>query len=118
MEITMDFRKICFIVLFAYCVFTSAPLVYSQGSDITISGVVKDQTGAVLTGASVTVTQSETGTTRTTQSEQNGRFIVPQVSPGVYRLQVDHSGFQRVVMDGIKLAVGDYRTVDLVMPVG
>ena len=53
----------------------------------TISGTVRDQSGAVLPGVTVTVTQQETGLTRTTVSNETGSYVLPNLPLGPYRLE-------------------------------
>jgi hypothetical protein len=61
------------------------PSAYAQIVGGTISGTVKDTTGAALSGATVTVRQIETGATRTLTTGSDGRFYAPSVPVGVLR---------------------------------
>src|ERR1051325_9997820 len=66
------------------------------GSTGAISGTVKDEKGAIVTGAQVEVVNSTTGLTeRTTTSDSNGNFGVTQLPPGTYKLVVTASGFSK-----------------------
>ncbi len=60
-----------------------------------VGGVVVDPNGAVIVGATVTVTNNQTGATRTTRSDQEGRWVVANALPGPTRVSVDSSGFNR-----------------------
>jgi len=53
----------------------------------TVSGTVRDQSGAVLPGVTITVTQQETGATRTTVSNETGSYVLPNLPLGPYRLE-------------------------------
>src|SRR5438045_3550465 len=112
----MTWNRFCIMLALVVTIQSSwlGPAAYGQVTDVTISGVVKDQTGAVLPGVSITVTETQTGSTRATLTEQNGCYQVLALSPGIYQIKADLSGFQRVVAEGVKLDVGDHRTVDLV----
>src|SRR5437870_5820906 len=90
----------------------------SQVAAGTITGVVKDTTGAVIPGASVTVTEEQTGTAVTVKSQHDGAFLVPNLNPADYRLAAEVAGFKRMVIDGLKVNVGSVLTQDLVMEVG
>jgi carboxypeptidase family protein len=70
-----------------------------------ISGTVRDQTGAVLPGAEVTATQTDTGVPRTTLSNETGSYVLPNLPVGPYRLEVGLPGFRTFVQSGIVLQV-------------
>src|SRR6267142_5715366 len=53
-----------------------------------ISGTVRDQSSAVLPGAEITATQTETGISRNTVSNETGSFILPNLALGPYRIEV------------------------------
>src|SRR5215831_5456426 len=72
----------------------------------TISGVVTDDSSAAIPGATVTVTNVNTGIARTTVSDQGGRYRVPALIPGEYEVQVELQGFQTAVRKGLTLNVG------------
>ena len=71
-----------------------------------ISGLVKDSTGAALAGATVNVRQTETGATRTLVTNSDGRFYAPSVPVGDYLVSVAHDGFETDRQSGITLAIG------------
>jgi hypothetical protein len=71
-----------------------------------ISGLVKDSTGASLAGATVTVRQIETGATRILTTNGDGRFYAPSVPVGDYLVSVAHDGFETGRQSGISLAIG------------
>src|SRR5436309_14589053 len=62
-----------------------------------IGGTVKDQTGAVLPGAEVTATQTDTGAKRTVLSDETGSYILPNLPICPYRLEVGLPGFRTYV---------------------
>jgi len=59
-----------------------------------MSGTVTDSSGAVVPGASVTVTSESTGATRTVESGSSGDFVLTALSPGQYSVKVEKAGFQ------------------------
>ena len=83
-----------------------------------ISGTVKDATGSAIPGAAVTVTQTDTGVTRTAQTDANGVYSLPSLPLGPYRLEVKKEGFSTYVQSGIVLQVDTAPTIDPVMKVG
>src|SRR5262245_54198913 len=68
----------------------------AQGPTATISGVVRDQTGAVLPGVSIQVINSETGTVRMTITDEAGRYRVPALDSGTYAVEGTLTGFRKV----------------------
>src|ERR1043165_8368640 len=87
-------------------------------STATISGSVKDMTGAVLPGVEVKVTQTETSVARTTVTNETGSYVLPNLPLGPYRLEAALPGFRTFVQTGITLQVGSSPTVDVVLQVG
>jgi hypothetical protein len=88
------------------------------GVTASISGTVKDSTGAVLVGASVTATNIATGVVQTVYSNSEGAYTLPALPPGRYDLEVRQKGFKAFKDKNIALNVNDVLTVDAVLPVG
>jgi len=93
-------------------------LVFAQGSTAALTGTVKDMSGAVLTGAAVTVKHTETGLTRTAQADANGSYSVQSLPVGEYVVTAEKMGFRKEVRSGINLAVAQQAVVDLTLQVG
>src|SRR5439155_1191611 len=89
-----------------------------QGATAQISGTVKDQSGAVLPGAEITATQTETGTVRMTLSDETGSYVLPNLPVGPYKLEVSLAGFRTFVQSGIVLQVNSSTVVNAVLNVG
>src|SRR5208282_6408236 len=83
-----------------------------------LSGRVTDQTGAVVSGASVTAENLDTGMTRSTLTDQAGRYELIALPIGQYDIRARKAGFAERVRTGISLVVGQDATVDLSLPVG
>src|SRR5690242_13030112 len=93
-------------------------VVIAQLNTGTISGLVRDSTGAVVPGASVTVKNVETGISRVLTADSQGRYQAPNLSVGSYEVQVTFSGFQTEVRSGIELAVGREAVVNFTLELG
>jgi len=106
------------IVLVATVVLLGVGSLHAQGATATISGNVLDPTGAAIAGASITVKNVGTSFTRMIVSDDQGRYIAPELPIGEYEVQGALAGFQTVVRRGITLTVGSQRVVDLTLPVG
>ena len=81
----------------------------------TIGGTVKDATGALLGGATVTVRQLETGATRTLTTDAAGRFHAPCVPVGNYEVTVTHDGFATLRRTGVSVVVGQSLQLEFVL---
>jgi hypothetical protein len=91
---------------------------FAQSNTGSISGNVQDQGGAVIRGATITVTNVGTNETRTTQSNDEGYYEVPSLATGDYKVVGSAAGFQESTVSDAHLAVGAKLRVDLKMPVG
>ena len=83
-----------------------------------ISGVVRDTTGAVLPGVGITATHTDSGLMRTTISNENGSYSLPSLPVGPYELTTELAGFKQQVRRGITLAVGQEAVLNLTLEVG
>jgi hypothetical protein len=95
-----------------------APSAFSQQITGSIRGTVTDPSGAVVDGATVSAKQSETGLTRTTASDHSGVYLLLDLPVGHYQLQVERSGFQTYLQQGITLDVNEAATISVSLKVG
>src|SRR3989442_6244168 len=93
-------------------------LSFAQTSTATILGVVKDTSGALVPGVSITVKHTESGLTRTVVSGERGGYNVLLLPVGAYEITTIMPGFKQVVRSGINLVVGQEAVVDLTLEVG
>jgi hypothetical protein len=83
-----------------------------------ISGEIKDATGAVIPGATVTVINIEQNTSRNTVTNEAGLYRFSSLIPGNYNVRVESEGFRTVLRSGIELQVQQSARVDATMEVG
>jgi hypothetical protein len=83
-----------------------------------ISGVVKDESGGVLPGATVTVTQTETGFSRNSVTDTEGTYRLTNLPLGPYKLEVTLEGFRTYTQTGIVLQVGSAPALNVTLGVG
>src|SRR6266487_3284758 len=83
-----------------------------------ISGSVKDQSGAVLPGVEIAVTQTDTGAKRTVVTDETGSYILSDVPLGPYRFEAALPGFRTYVQTGIVLQVNSSPVINAVLEVG
>jgi hypothetical protein len=82
-----------------------------------IVGEVRDTSTAVLPGATVTITNHETGLTRSARTDDAGRFNFPQLKPGTYSVRVDAPGFEPQKNNSVVSGLGQKQTVDFTLKV-
>ncbi len=76
----------------------------------TIAGTVTDPTGAVLPGATVTITNQQTSETHPLKTDSAGLYSLPGLAPGTYKIQVEAQGMQTTVANDLVVAVGTTTT--------
>jgi hypothetical protein len=90
----------------------------SQGETTSaIVGEVTDTTTAVVPGATVTITNRETGVRRSARTDNAGRFNFPQLKPGTYSVKVEALGFEPRQNDNVISGLGQKQTVDFMLKV-
>lgn len=89
-----------------------AAAMHGQTTNGLLTGAITDSSGAVVVGATVEVTNQQTGLTRTTASADNGIFLIPQLAPGMYSLSVRAAGFATYTRQNIRLDVNQSVTVN------
>jgi hypothetical protein len=84
----------------------------------TMSGRVTDPTGAVVAGAKVTATETETGTNSATTSSAEGSYTLPFLTPGQYRIIVEAPGFKKYQQDQIQIGTNQRVALDVKLELG
>ena len=95
----------------------SAPIV-GQAVNATLLGTVTDSSGAAVSGAKMTISETNTGISRTTQTNESGNYVLPDLPPGTYKVTAEQSGFKRESRTGIDVIVNTTERVDLVLQPG
>ena len=106
------------LVFFASLLTLLTPLGAFAQATAAISGVVSDQSGAVIPAAQVTIANLGTGQTRTLSTNEAGRYHAPELSPGDYRVSATAPGFRAVDRSGITLTVGSEAVVNFTLKPG
>ena len=91
---------------------------WGQVPTAAMSGTVKDSSGAVVAGATVTITSLETGATRTVETDTNGDYLAPALVVGRYQVSAQKMGFRIENRQGITLVVGQQAVVNFALEVG
>ena len=104
--------------LCAACLLLTGASTFAQLSTAQFSGTVTDQHGGLVQGANVTATQIDTGYTRNDRTDANGSYLLSNLPPGPYRLQISLQGFKPYEQTGIVLHVATSHVVDAMLEVG
>src|SRR5438445_9110409 len=103
---------------FVGCILLSIGAIGAQVSTGEITGAVTDPSGAVVSGATVTLTNPATNSQRAVRSNSAGVYDLPALPPGAYNLKVEMQGFATQVRNGIELQVGQVAGIDVTLRVG
>jgi hypothetical protein len=90
----------------------------AQSPTGTISGIVTDPVGATIAGAEVVVVNDATRVQISTTSNDEGIYVVPNLPPGNYRVQVSRTGFKTIIKPDIVINVQDARAINFALPLG
>ena len=82
-----------------------------------VQGQTTDATGAVVPGATVTVTSHDTGSKRSAKTDEAGRFNFPQLKPGAYAVRIEAQGFEPQEADNVFSGLGQRQTVNFILRV-
>lgn len=105
------------IFLMAFGAYGSKTL-QAQTANASLSGHVSDSTGALIAGATVTLTETETHVVETATSDDSGLYTFPSVKPGTYNMSVSRSNFRTTTVIGLVLNVQDNLSRDITLQVG
>jgi hypothetical protein len=104
-------------LLAVVCVFCLAP-VWAQKDAGSIVGTVKDQTGATVPNAKVTVTDVERGIHLETTSNDSGEYVAGPLRVGRYTITVEHPGFKKSITPAVDLDVQQRIALNVTLQVG
>ena len=99
----------------------SALVVFSMvlfGQTTSLTGTVTDPSGAVIPGAGISIVNTQTGAHRSATADTQGRYTMPEVAPGTYRLTAKAAGFADVVIEKVELLVNQPATVPIAFELG
>ncbi|MGH9158719.1 MAG: TonB-dependent receptor, partial [Vicinamibacteraceae bacterium] len=89
----------------------------SRATSADLTGLVQDMSGAVVSGATVTATNTATNVQRSAATDEIGRYTIPVLPPGTYTVAVAHPGFTAEVREGVHLELGATVAIDVVLQV-
>ena len=111
-------NRITFLLLATLSVLLLSSPLFSQGNFGRILGTVIDQTGGVVSGATVTIIDKDRGVARTLTTDQAGEYNAPTLIPGTYTVRAEAKGFKLLERQNVELGVGKEVRVDLTIQPG
>ncbi len=102
-------------MLVAVCAAMPASAQVLYGS---IVGTVEDPTGAVVPGATITLTNPATGASREIKADEQGRYSIPNIQAGSYEIRVSAQGFRTLTRTGVEVTINTVTRVDAKLEVG
>src|SRR3954467_10581448 len=96
----------------------AAPPAQGQVASGEITGHVDDQAGTGIPGAVITVTSVATNGRRVTTTSGDGVYTAPGLAPGVYRVDVELTGFKAVRREGVHITTGGKARLDITLALG
>jgi len=103
--------------IFMFSLTALSAVAQSTGS-ATLRGTVKDPTGAIVRGATVTLTNERTKDERSAKSSEDGTYTFAAVAPGSYTLKVEASGFKTSSQANVIIETSGTQGIDVTMEVG
>ena len=118
MRITLDRTGVAALASRTLLLLLMAASTVLAQSQSRLTGTVTDNSGAVIPGAPITITNVDTGVSQTVGTNENGDFVIPYINPGNYEVSVEYSGFKTFNQSGITIETGATRTLQIEMQVG
>ena len=103
----------CFTLFLAFAGFA-----YSQAVNGSLLGTVLDTSGSAMPNVRVTITETNTGITRATQTNESGNYSFPDLQPGTYTVAAEQTGFKRASRAGVDVLLNTSPRVDLTLQTG
>ncbi len=104
------------VLLTGLCVSPLAAL--GQQDTATLTGTVKDESGAIVPRATVIVTNVQTNISLKTETDDTGSYVFPSLRPGDYSVSVESTGFRKTIRTGVTLQVAQVAPLDLTLKTG
>lgn len=112
------FKEISLSLLLLLAAGTVTELLGQSVTSSTLLGSVTDSSGAAVVGATIRATEVNTGVSRSVQTDQAGNYTIPYLTPGLYRVEVEASGFKKYLRGDLELLVGAPLRVDAALEPG
>src|ERR1700728_4949957 len=102
--------------LYVVLTLSTVPLL-AQSPDGNINGLVSDPSSAAVVGAEIVAVNDVTGVQYATRTNNEGIYVLPNLSPGPYRIQVSKIGFKTIIKPDIVVNVQDALSINFTLPI-
>jgi Carboxypeptidase regulatory-like domain/TonB dependent receptor-like, beta-barrel len=116
--ISTNIRRWFVLVATLTLVLLSGKVLFGQTSTAVLTGTIRDSSGAILPGVTVTSTSTARNTSQSTVSNDTGSYAFPAMQPGTYSLTAELPGFKKFLREGIVLQVTQVIRLDIEMELG
>ena len=113
-----EFEAVHIICAIALFLFGSAAFLRAQSTNASLAGRVTDPSKAVVVNASIDAVSEDTNVRYSTLSNLSGEYRLPNVPPGVYRIEIEKTGFKKLIKPNVVLHVQDAPAIDFEMTLG
>jgi hypothetical protein len=110
-----NLRWICVLLL---VVAVSAAITFAQAVNASLVGTITDSSGAALPNAKVTLTETNTGVSRSFNTNESGNYTFSDLPPGTYTVTAEQTGFKKASRPGVDVVVNTTGRVDLSLELG
>src|SRR5882724_5866198 len=113
-------RLTAFFVVAVVCGLLGSSVAFGQAQSnaADLQGVVRDQSGAVVSGATVIARNAATNTSKETTTNEEGAYLIVNLTPGDYEITVEAPNFKKAVLTKVTITVGQRADVDVTLEVG
>ncbi len=111
-------KRLHLLVFLIILILSCVGMLSAQSTTASISGTVSDEQQAVVPSASVTVRNTDTGLSRTNQTDSEGRFNFVNLPIGAYEVTVEAANFSKYVQTGVRLVVNQNAVIDVPLKTG
>jgi hypothetical protein len=109
-------RLLCILVLLPVLSVLGSRMAHASVTTGTIKGTTVDTGGLPIPGVLLTLESPAMMGTTQRETDADGRFLFPELSPGIYTLRAEHAGFTKVQKTGIQVSIGRTATITIEMP--
>ena len=119
-EFYPSIRLAALMLAITFCGLLGSGIAYGQAQSnaADLQGVVRDQSGAVVSGATVTARNPGTNTSKSTTTNEDVSYLIVNLTPGDYEVSVEAPNFKKAVLPAVALTVGQRADLDVALEVG
>src|SRR5712664_1148468 len=114
----MHTKGLAFLVLVVVSLWAVSASAQVDVASATLKGVITDQHDALVAGATVTATSIDKGISRTAKTGTEGTYQIPALPPGVFKVEIEAQGFNKIVNEKVLLTVGQSLVYDVQLNTG